>query len=74
MIVGRSDTDTLIIGLCEADIAIMRKGLTKTKHGGPEYGFREMVIFMGKNDQEMLKMLKLSPNHKRRDDIDAGLG
>ena len=65
----------LIVGLTEADIDEMRKGLTKTKHGSPEYGFREMVVFMGKSDADMLATLQQAGT-VRRDDMfpNAGIG
>lgn len=58
----------LIVGLTEADVAEMRKGLTKTKQGNPQYGFHSMIVFMGKSDKEMLELLSQAGT-VRNDDI-----
>lgn len=66
--------DCVIVGLTEADIAEMRKGLTKTKQGGPEFGFRSMIVFLGASDEANIELLSqgaavhgLKP--ERRDDL-----
>jgi hypothetical protein len=61
--------DCVIVGLTEADIAEMRKGLTKTKQGGPQWGFRSMIVFMGQSDEENIKLLSTQQTPKRQDDL-----
>lgn len=60
MIVARGQSPTgqvLIVGLTESDVAQLRKGLTKTKQGNEAYGFSSLIVFMGKSDEEMVKLL-----------------
>lgn len=70
----------ILVGLTETDIAQLRKGLTKTKQGGGEFGFREMIVFLGDNDLEVMKLLKqtglVTDETKRSDDLfpNAGQG
>jgi hypothetical protein len=64
---GKSDVgEVLIVGLNPADIETMKKGLTKTKQGGPQYGFSSLVVFMAESDEKAMAMLDLS--EARRDD------
>jgi hypothetical protein len=65
----------IIVGLTEADIETMRKGLTKVKQGNPLYGFSQLICFMGESDQAMLEMLE-QRGTVRNDDLfpDAGSG
>ncbi len=77
MIVAKGDSPTgqiIIVGLTEEDVKAMRKGLTKTKMGNKLYGFSSLVVFMGKNDQEMMATLNMSPNCVRRDDPFPNIG
>jgi hypothetical protein len=60
MIVAAADTitgRTIVVGLSEADIAELRKGLTKVKQGNTAYGFSSLVVFLGNSDEEMIKTL-----------------
>ena len=61
--------ECVFVGLTESDIAQMRNGLTKTKQGGPQWGFRSMVVFMGKSDEEMIQLLSTQQAPKRQDDL-----
>lgn len=74
--VGQSEAggDCVFVGLTEADIQQMRKGLTKTKQGGPQWGFRSMVVFIGKSDEEMIKLLSTRQTPKRQDDLFPEIG
>mgnify|MGYP001581688032 CR=1 FL=1 len=78
MIVAKGDGQVgqvIIVGLTEADIETMRVGLTKTKQGNPEYGFSQLICFMGESDAAMLKTLE-QRGTVRSDDIfpNAGSG
>jgi len=57
MIAGKTDTNHIIIGLTDEDIASMRKGLTCVKDGGPDFGVRGIIVFMGKSNEQMIKLL-----------------
>jgi hypothetical protein len=73
--VGKSPIgNVLLIGLIESDIDEMRKGLTKTKEGSPEYGFSSLVVFMGTSHEDLLAKLTLAPDCKRRDDMHPNAG
>ncbi len=78
VIVAETDPKgTIIIGLCEADIEELRKGLTKVKDGGtPDWSFRNLIVFLGKTDQDCTNLLNISSATKRRDNRfpDAGMG
>lgn len=78
MIVGKGDGavgQVIIVGLTEEDIKTMRTGRTKTKQGNPQYGFSQLVVFMGESDEAMLKILSQAAT-VRADDIfpNAGSG
>lgn len=76
MIVGESDPKgTIVIGLTPNDIAQMKMGRTKTKHGGPKWSFRELILFMGERDEDMIKLLSTQVTI-RQDDLfpEAGSG
>lgn len=58
----------LIVGLTDADVAEMKKGLTKTKQGNADYGFSSMVVFMGPSDQANMELLN-TEGAARHDDM-----
>lgn len=65
----------VIIGLTEGDVDELRHGLTKVKQGDPLYGFHTLVVFMGKNNQEMLATLSQAGTVRRDDKFpNAGQG
>jgi hypothetical protein len=79
MIVAKGQSEIgqiIIVGLTEADVAEMRKGLTKTKQGNELYGFSSLVVFMGATDNEMIGSLNKAGSCVRRDDLfpNAGQG
>lgn len=59
MIVAETDPKgTVIIGLCEADLEILRKGQTRIKYGGqPDCLFRNLIVFLGKTDEDCINTL-----------------
>ena len=64
----------IIVGLTEADVALMREGLTKTKNGHPLYGFSQLIVFMGDSDEAMMKILNVKKDCLRRDDLHPNAG
>lgn len=73
MVVAKADTGHLLVGLTPNDIEQMRKGLTKTKQGGLEWGFPSMIVFMGETEEKILALLK-QPDQKRQDDLFPNTG
>ncbi len=75
MIVGKADTGQIIIGLTQADVNEMKKGLTKVKQGNPAYGFKSLMVFMGESDKQMLELLSSATTVRNDDQLpNAGSG
>lgn len=55
--IGADGGNRIIVGLTEADIVELRKGLTKTKQGNAQYGFKSLVVFLGPSDKENIELL-----------------
>lgn len=68
MIVATStDQKTIFVGITEADVKELRRGLTKTKEGSSLFNFRTLIVFMGESDEAMLHLLQ-QPGTVRQDD------
>lgn len=76
IVAGTEPKGTVLVGLCEEDFDKLRNGLTLTKHGNPQYGFRELIIFMGEDNAAMIKTLEAALGGKpvRHDDLQMGSG
>lgn len=70
---GQPPGQVMVIGITEEDIETLRQGLTRIKQGGEGYPFSSLVLFLGKSDEEMIKLLS-SAGTVRRDDISRKAG
>lgn len=73
MIVAKAETGQIIIGLCDADIAELRKKLTKTKQGGPQWGFKSLIVFYERTPEALEHTLNQA-GAKRHDDLFPNTG
>lgn len=77
IVAGSEPKGTIMIGLCPADIEQLQAGLTKTKQGNEQYGFRQLVVFFGESDQANIELLSKAQGGKpirRVDDIHPNAG
>lgn len=76
MIVAKTEGNVgqmIVVGITEADVEEMRRGLTKIKQGNPLYGFSQLIVFMGKSDAAMIETLQQAGT-VRSDDMFPGAG
>lgn len=73
MIVAKTDTGQIIVGITPADVEIVKRGLTKTKQGNPAYGFKSLILFWGETDQACIDLLNTGAA-VRHDDILPNIG
>ena len=71
--VGANKQNIIVVGLTEKDITEMRQGLTKNKDGATEYGFHQLIVFMGDSDQAMIDQLSQAGT-VRRDNMNPNAG